>query len=147
MPSDGTARVFIENWTGSYFKFRVLHLYTGDSIETSMDIYVAPRERMEVIDVHFRYGFLTTGRDNWKIRGYQLFEFGREGHDTFLFDGRIFKQDNREWKSGHGFGSEWKCHTLSEEDNNKNITIKVHPNSIEFVSPSGTSETTWECSH
>lgn len=60
----GSARVELRNATGSLFKFQVVHQYTGWSIEESDYILVKPGETAYMLDVHYNYGFLTTGRDN-----------------------------------------------------------------------------------
>ena len=104
---------------------------------------MAPGEREKIMDVHFRYGWLTTGRDNWKVHGIPYHKVEGKTTGIISIDGAAYVE-GLPWKSWHGFLAEWKMHTLRKEDADKDTVIKVHPSAVYFHSESGTSSTRWD---
>lgn len=145
-----SALVHLQNLTGAPFKFQVMHQYTGDPTQASDFIYFNPGEDKYVLTVNYNTGFFTTGRDNWIVNGIELKELDSSvtgsitvdgiEYPVFQIEGHVYV-DLKRWKSGHGFGAEWKIHTLRAEDDGKVTTIAVFPSIVEFRSPSGRSST------
>ncbi|CAI5442963.1 unnamed protein product [Caenorhabditis angaria] len=139
------ARIVLENRTGSYFKFQVLHQYTGKGTDDSGWIEFAPGDSKEVFaGVSYNTGFMTTGVDNWIIHGKQLHKVsGSVDGGLIKFDGHVFIE-GLPYRSYHGFGAEWKKHMLNSKDDGKTTVIKVYQSTIEFISPSGKSSTRFD---
>ncbi|CAI5456621.1 unnamed protein product [Caenorhabditis angaria] len=137
------ARIVLENHTGSYFKFQVLHQYTGKDTDDSGWIKFAPGDSKQVFArVVYHTGFMTTGVDNWIIHGKQLNKV-KGTVPSLQIDGQAFIE-GLSYRSYHGFGAEWKKHMLTAEDDGKTTVIKVYQSTIDFISPSGKSSTRFD---
>ncbi|CCD83532.1 Up-regulated in Daf-2 domain-containing protein [Caenorhabditis elegans] len=140
MATRRTASVDLENCTGSYFRLQVLHQYTNEGTDDSGLLDFKPGERKRVFDsVQYYTGFFTTGCDNWKVDGFSLKEVS-SGTAIMKIEGKMFIE-GLPYKSGHGFGAQWKKHTLRAEDRDTTTLIKVFPKEVHFISPSGVSTT------
>ena len=139
------AHVVLVNYTEDHYKFQVQHQYAGNDIEESEWIYVAPGERRKVMDVHYRYGWATNGKSNWKIHGIQLVEVesSTKVPNIISVDGKFFTEGIR-YTSWHGIHTGWKIHVLRKEDFDEDIIIRIYPNSVQFICPSGKSATRWD---
>uniref|UniRef100_A0AC34QGL4 Up-regulated in Daf-2 domain-containing protein n=1 Tax=Panagrolaimus sp. JU765 TaxID=591449 RepID=A0AC34QGL4_9BILA len=123
MAYDGEASVYLENHTNRTWIFQVLHQYTDRAIQSSPWKIIHAEDDCYMLDVTYRYGFFTTGVDNWKINGNN--------------------EKGEYWRAGHGFAADWKKHMLSSRDNGKDLVIKIFHDNVQFVSPSGVSEASW----
>jgi len=148
MSTDRSATVAIKNATGTNFQIQVLHQYTGDGTEDSGFIEIQSGQQLQIPNyrVHYRTGFFTTGVDNWIVNGIELREVDASfqlppGLPPIPLGGTITVKIR--WRSGTGFGSDWKVHTLRSEDENTDTTIVIFPDTLEFHSNSGTSSTGW----
>ncbi|PIC53058.1 hypothetical protein B9Z55_002913 [Caenorhabditis nigoni] len=134
------AEIVLDNRTGSHFKFTVEHEYTGWPIDKKEDIYYKPDEKKTFFDnVEYNTGAFTTGVDNWKVSGIELNE------ETTTVNGKETTKlvEGTKFHSGSGALASWKKHTLRFEDDGKKTEIRVFPTEIHFVSPSGTSTTSF----
>jgi hypothetical protein len=140
------ATVVLRNETGFPCNFQVLHQYTGDAVEQTDFVLLQPGEQRQVLTVHSHTGFFTTGVDNWIVNGIEpreVEELSRlpPGLASINLGGKAYV--DLRWRSGEGFGSDWKVHTLRSEDENSDIVIVVFPTTVELRSASGTSSTGW----
>lgn len=145
--ADRSAKIVVRNETGSTFKFQVLHQYTGKDTEQSAWNEIHSGQEMEVLTVHYRTGIFTTGVDNWIINGIErrFVTAGiilPPGLPPINIGGNVYV--DLKWFSGHGFGSDWKVHTLTSDDDGKITKIIVRPTIVEFISNSGNSSTYWK---
>nr|4JDE_A Chain A, Protein F15E11.13 [Caenorhabditis elegans] len=135
-----TAKVSIDNQTGSHFKFQVTHKYTGWDADKSDVVMFQPDEVKEIFkSVAYNTGFLTTGVDNWLVDGTMVqerTEVDNKGH-------QIGKKSYIEHAKFISDSRSWKQHMLTAEDDGKTTTIRVFPTEIHFISPSGESTTTF----
>lgn len=140
------ASVHVRNETGAIVRFQVLHQYTGEATEDSGWKEIAPGATQYMLNVHYRTGFFTTGVDNWIVNGIERRRVSAgfklpEGLEKIEIGGEFFV--DLRWSSGTGAFSDWKVHTLRSDDDGKVTTIIVRPTTVEFVSESGTSSTSW----
>ncbi|CAL2028020.1 unnamed protein product [Caenorhabditis brenneri] len=137
------SKVILENRTGSYFRFQVLHEYTGEQTDDSGYIEFQPNDKKTVFEkVYYNTGIFTTGVDNWKVHGTRLIEVGGENGKGIPLFGKFFI-DGLPYATGHGLGASWKKHTLRAEDDGQETIIRVFQTEVQFISPSGRSTTTF----
>ncbi|CCD83531.1 Up-regulated in Daf-2 domain-containing protein [Caenorhabditis elegans] len=145
MATRRTASVDLENCTGSYFRLQVLHQYTNEGTDDSGLLDFKPGEKKRVFDsVQYYTGFFTTGCDNWKVDGIRLHEVTTDSKTVQAMIGGKAFVEGLPYKSGHGFGAQWKKHTLRAEDRDRATLIKVFQTEVQFISPSGVSTTTFD---
>lgn len=140
------ADIFIQNHTRRHFKFQVVHLYTGQQADHSTWILVAPGEKTFMMKAWYNHGLFSFGINNWKVNGIEQGERGI--NDKYLKNfldpnGRITIIDGALWKSQPALLCEYKAHTLTAQDAERETIIMVFPTLIDFISPSGTSTTRW----
>ncbi|EFO84358.1 hypothetical protein CRE_26877 [Caenorhabditis remanei] len=129
-----SAKIDIDNQTGTNFRFKVQHQYTGWETDVSKEIIYKPDEKKTIFDnVEYNTGFLTTGVDNWIVEGTKLNQETVNGKKELV--------DGAKFQSGTGALASWKVHTLTAEDDGKTTVIRVFPTEIHFISESGKSTT------
>jgi hypothetical protein len=136
------ADIHVENKFNSDISIKVMHQYTGWNVDHSVWITLEPNEKKKILRVAYNTGFLTTGVDNWIVNvELDIGASAQLGNIPLLGEIKAKGAAKIPLKSGHGLFSKWKVHTLREEDENKETTIRVSPSLVEFLSPSGSSST------
>ncbi len=117
----GACFVEIKNSIGVEIQVRVLHQYTGHETEASGVHSIPVGGTKKMMKVHYNYGLMTIGVDNWIIE---------------------VAEKDKMFRSGAPIGCKWKVHTLRSGDHEKTLTIILTPGSVRFTSPGGGDSTT-----
>eukprot|EP01117_Protostelium_nocturnum_P015314 TRINITY_DN5923_c0_g1_i3.p1 TRINITY_DN5923_c0_g1~~TRINITY_DN5923_c0_g1_i3.p1 ORF type:complete len:150 (-),score=29.99 TRINITY_DN5923_c0_g1_i3:71-520(-) len=138
------ASVSVRNKFDVKLRVQVLHQYTGEATQDSNWHVIEPNEEANVLSVQYNTGFFTTGVDNWIVNATELSEIeGKTSVGPFEIDGKVMF-GVKKYQSGKGFGSQWKVHTLRDDDADQVTYIDLRPGIVEFISKSGTSSTTFD---